>query len=54
MAPKIFGGKNAPSPVRGEGVALPSEAVELENIKVTQIENDVLIEGEVKACLQES
>ena len=54
IAPKIFGGETAPSPIRGEGIAFPSEAVELEHIHITQIDQDLLIEGEVKTCLQES
>ncbi len=52
VAPKIFGGKNAPSPVAGNGVGFPSEAVELCNCKVTAFDGDYLIESEVKPCSQ--
>lgn len=47
-APKIFGGAKAKSPIGGEGVDVPDEAYTLQNIKVMQIEQDILIEGEVK------
>ncbi|WP_407425582.1 bifunctional diaminohydroxyphosphoribosylaminopyrimidine deaminase/5-amino-6-(5-phosphoribosylamino)uracil reductase RibD [Treponema sp.] len=42
-APKIFGGQ-AKSPVGGEGVNLVEEAFEFRVEKVTQFENDILIE----------
>jgi diaminohydroxyphosphoribosylaminopyrimidine deaminase/5-amino-6-(5-phosphoribosylamino)uracil reductase len=48
IAPKIFGGKDAKSPVEGGGVALPSEAALLENMTVTKLGEDFLIEGEVR------
>ncbi len=53
IAPKLFGGKNAPSPIAGDGFLYPDDAIELNKIKITQIEDDILIEGEVKQCLQE-
>jgi diaminohydroxyphosphoribosylaminopyrimidine deaminase/5-amino-6-(5-phosphoribosylamino)uracil reductase len=54
IAPKLFGGAGAKSPVEGQGVALPSEAVGLKNITVTKLGEDFLLEGEVeKKCLQE-
>lgn len=54
LAPKIFGGKDAKSPVEGIGIALPKEAFSLANPSIQQIGEDILIEWEVKACLQES
>lgn len=53
IAPKIFGGKNALSPVAGDGAEFPSEAVKLTNSKITAIGEDLLIESEVLPCLQE-
>lgn len=56
LAPKIFGGREAKTPVAGVGVELPSEAVSLEFQKARQIGEDFLIEYRVKRverCLQE-
>jgi diaminohydroxyphosphoribosylaminopyrimidine deaminase/5-amino-6-(5-phosphoribosylamino)uracil reductase len=54
IAPKLFGGAGAKSPVEGQGVAFPSEAFMLKNTKVTKLGDDFLIEGEVdKKCLRE-
>ena len=47
IAPKLFGGKDAKSPVAGLGVELPAQAVKLKNTTVTQIGEDFLLEGEV-------
>lgn len=57
VAPKIFGGQLASSPVSGEGVAFPEQAVPLRLEKVSKIGEDLLLEYEVKkvdTCLQES
>lgn len=57
VAPKIFGGAGAQTPVAGIGVRLPDEAVRLELCKVSQIGEDLLLEykvGKERACLQES
>jgi len=54
IAPKLFGGKEAKTPVGGEGVSLPKEAFLLEHPRITKIEEDLLIEWEVKSCLPES
>lgn len=48
IAPKLFGGTDAPSPVGGLGAALPAEAVHLKNPTVTPLGDDILIEGEVE------
>ena len=48
IAPKIFGGKDARSPVSGIGVPSPDKAYIIENRSVTQIGDDIIIEGKVK------
>ena len=53
IAPKIFGGVEAKTPVGGKGVELPQEAYRLKNPKITQIEEDILIEWEVERCSPE-
>lgn len=47
IAPKIFGGAKAPSPVAGFGVEAPKYAIELSDPCVTQLGRDLLIECEV-------
>ena len=47
IAPKLFGGQAAKSPVGGLGVALPDQAVRLKGLTVTPIGEDLLMEGEV-------
>jgi len=53
LAPKLFGGMAAPTPVAGIGVAHPDQAYLLKNRKITTLGEDVLIESEVVKCLQE-
>lgn len=48
IAPKIVGGKEAKTPVEGNGFARMGEAVELEQIHVETIGNDILIRGVLK------
>lgn len=48
IAPKIFGGAGAKSPVSGIGVPAPSDAFMLTDTKVKHIGNDILIESRVK------
>ena len=45
IAPKIIGGRDAPTTVGGEGIESISEAVLLKKIKVRRFGEDVLIEG---------
>lgn len=45
VAPKIVGGKNAKTPVEGEGVEIMSDAIELNHIETQIIENDLMITG---------
>lgn len=47
IAPKLFGGRDAKSPVAGPGVELPAQAVRLKDTTVTQIGEDFLLESEV-------
>lgn len=56
MAPKIFGGNEAKTPVGGLGVCETEEALILTNQKITQLGNDILLEFDCKGdgeCLQE-
>jgi diaminohydroxyphosphoribosylaminopyrimidine deaminase / 5-amino-6-(5-phosphoribosylamino)uracil reductase len=54
IAPKIFGGANAKTPVGGIGVEQVEKAFRLKNSKVSVFGEDILIESEVdKRCLQE-
>lgn len=46
IAPKLFGGSGK-TPVEGVGVALPSQAVRLNDMTVTPIGEDMMLEGEV-------
>lgn len=45
IAPKIVGGTDAPSAVGGRGVELMSDALELENVTVTQRGRDIEVTG---------
>ncbi|PWG58993.1 bifunctional diaminohydroxyphosphoribosylaminopyrimidine deaminase/5-amino-6-(5-phosphoribosylamino)uracil reductase RibD [Bifidobacterium catulorum] len=47
VAPKIFGGADAPAPVGGVGVATPDACFRLTNTTVTSLGDDLLIEGGV-------
>lgn len=51
VAPKIFGGKTAKTPVEGIGVASPAGAFRLKNSTVTMLGEDFLIESEVEYCV---
>ena len=48
MAPKIIGGIASPGPYGGLGCDLLTDAVELEDISVSHIGSDILIDGYVK------
>lgn len=45
IAPKIIGGRDAPTAVGGEGIRSISEAVPLKRVKVRRFGEDMLIEG---------
>ncbi|CAG7839199.1 bifunctional diaminohydroxyphosphoribosylaminopyrimidine deaminase/5-amino-6-(5-phosphoribosylamino)uracil reductase RibD [Clostridium haemolyticum] len=57
ISPKIIGGKEAKTPVEGLGKPTISEGINLENIKVSRFQEDIVIEGyikgEEKLCSQE-
>ena len=44
IAPKLFGGREAKTPVEGSGIAVPDEAFKLKNQKITQLGDDLLLE----------
>ncbi|RJP17562.1 MAG: bifunctional diaminohydroxyphosphoribosylaminopyrimidine deaminase/5-amino-6-(5-phosphoribosylamino)uracil reductase RibD [Candidatus Abyssobacteria bacterium SURF_5] len=48
VAPKIFGGKDAPTPVGGAGVAKVADAYRLRNLSTRLIGEDILIEAYVE------
>ena len=48
VAPKIFGGEEAKSPVRGLGVEVPDEAVKLKLQEVRKFEEDLLLEYDIE------
>ena len=48
VAPKLFGGEGAKTPVEGVGVRLPSEGVILQNLTTTSLDEDILLEYDVK------
>ena len=55
MAPKLFGGRDAKTPVEGVGVPAPDDAFRLKNSRLERLGEDLLIESEVEyPCSQES
>ena len=48
MAPKLFGGSEAKTPVEGRGVPDPAEAVHLKVREIRHLGEDLLIESEVQ------
>ncbi|MDO4300168.1 MAG: bifunctional diaminohydroxyphosphoribosylaminopyrimidine deaminase/5-amino-6-(5-phosphoribosylamino)uracil reductase RibD [Clostridia bacterium] len=48
IAPKIIGGDQSKTPVEGKGIAFMDDAIKLHNIEVKNIENDILIYGDVR------
>jgi diaminohydroxyphosphoribosylaminopyrimidine deaminase/5-amino-6-(5-phosphoribosylamino)uracil reductase len=47
IAPKIIGGKNAKTPVEGEGIKNMDDALRLKDISVKMLGNDMLYEAYV-------
>ena len=45
LAPKIIGGKNAPSPVGGQGIAKIKDFIQVKDMSVLQLGCDLMIEG---------
>ncbi len=55
IAPKLFGGRDAKTPIEGAGVPFPDAAFRLKNSRLEQLGEDFLIESEVEyPCLPES
>lgn len=54
IAPKIFGGQTAMTPVGGRGIGEITDAFQLKRETITILDEDILLEYEVKTCLQES
>ncbi len=48
ISPKIIGGKTAPGPVGGEGVAKVSDAIKLKHIRTKTYGEDIMIEGYIE------
>lgn len=51
VAPKLFGGAGAKTPVGGIGCDRPDQAVMLKNSKISRLGEDFLIESEVDSCV---
>jgi len=47
VSPKLFGGKDAKTPVEGQGVTAPPAAFHLGNTSITRLGEDFLIEGKL-------
>ena len=52
IAPKVIGGRDAVTAVEGKGHTLMNMATKVKNISYKTIDDDILIEGDVK-CTQE-
>lgn len=48
IAPKMVGGINAKTPIGGEGISYMKDAILLKDMKVSTIEDDLMIEGYVR------
>lgn len=53
ISPKLFGGTTAKTPVGGSGVEFPHQGFSLGKTKITALDQDILIEGELMPCSQE-
>lgn len=47
VSPKLIGGRGAPSPLAGQGLASMQHARQLRNVRITQFAADMLVEGDV-------
>jgi diaminohydroxyphosphoribosylaminopyrimidine deaminase/5-amino-6-(5-phosphoribosylamino)uracil reductase len=45
LAPKLFGGQRAPSPIAGQGLDQPAAALQLRNITIQQVGPDLYLHG---------
>ena len=48
LAPKIIGGKNAPSPVGGRGVDQLKDFIQIKNMSVARLGDDLVVEGNIQ------
>ena len=48
IAPKMVGGRCAPTPIGGRGIELMKDAVELEEVRVSRCGADILVNGLIK------
>ena len=53
LAPKIFGGVDAPGPVGGLGISVPDEALSFTRVVPTWLGDDLFLECEVSSCSPE-
>ena len=47
LSPKIIGGKNAPGPVGGQGIAKLKDFIQVKEMSVEKLGNDLVIEGNI-------
>lgn len=47
ISPKIVGGISAKTIIEGKGIEKMSEAIQLKDIKITTIENDIILDGKI-------
>jgi len=48
IAPKLIGGREAPSPLAGEGIAEMTDAIDLTDPVIETVGGDIYIHGRVK------
>ena len=48
IAPKIIGGRDAKTPIEGQGIAYMKDIVNLKDIEITNIGEDIMVEGYLK------
>jgi diaminohydroxyphosphoribosylaminopyrimidine deaminase/5-amino-6-(5-phosphoribosylamino)uracil reductase len=48
IAPKIIGGKDAKTPIGGLGIPIMKDAISINNIKIHQFDDDIMLEGYLK------
>lgn len=46
IAPKIFGGEDTKTPVRGDGVLFPEQATQFKITRIASLGEDILLESE--------
>lgn len=52
VAPKIFGGRSAPTPVGGDGADEVCDAVGISDVRLRAFDSDILIEGDIECSLE--